>query len=146
MAQGFGGPPWTLVGMAALVLLALAGPRLESLALATPSLLWLGVAQATGSREFFFPYSMHLAAVSVCRLDERGPAWGIAAGGAVAAVFLAIRTAQQATLPVLAVEWGVATVILVAAALACARLPRRTGVAAAIIAASALLACAGLAL
>lgn len=146
VALACGGPPWTLVGGAAFVLLAFAGPRLEALLLAAPSLAWLGASLATGNRELFFPYAMHLAAVVLCRLFGRGWLWGLAGGGLVGAVFLAIRVAQQATPRVLAVECAVATAILAGAALARARWPQGGGVEVAIVAASALLAYAGLAL
>ena len=146
VAQLVGGPPWTLVGGAAFVLLAFTGPRLDTLLLAAPSLAWLGAATATGNREFFFPYAMHLAAVAVCRLAWQGVGRSLAAGGIVAAVFLAIRVAQQATPRVLAVECAVAAAILAGAAFASARWPRGGAVDAAIVAASAVLAWAGLAL
>jgi hypothetical protein len=145
VAQLVGGPPWTLVGGAAFVLLAFTGPRLDTLLLAAPSLAWLGASIATGNRELFFPYAMHLAAVVLCRLFGRGAAWGLAAGGLVAAVFLAIRVAQQATPRVLAVECAVAAAILAGAAVARARWPQGGAVDAAIVVASALLAYAGLA-
>lgn len=146
VAFACGGPPWTLVGGAAFVALACAGPCPEALLLAAPSLAWLAASVATGNRELFFPYAMQLAAVVLCRLSGRGAAWGLAGGGIVGAVFLAIRVAQQATPRVLAVECAVAAAILAAAALARARWPPAAGVDAAIVAASALLAYAGLAL
>jgi len=145
-AQIFGGPPWTLVGGVAFVLLAFAGSSVESLLLAASSLAWLAASIATGDRELFFPYAMQLAAVALCGLAKRGPAWGLAGGGMVAAAFLAVRVAQQAAPRVLAVEGAVAAAILAGAAVACARWPRRGAFDAAIIAASALLAYAGLAL
>ncbi len=146
VAQLVGGPPWTLVGGAAFVLLAFTGPRLGTLLIATPSLAWLGASVATGNRELFFPYAMQLAAVVLCRLCDRGAAWGFGGGGLVAAAFLAIRVAQQATPRVLAVECAVAAAILAGAALARARWPQGGAIDAAIVAASALLAYAGLAL
>jgi hypothetical protein len=146
VAQIVGGPPWTLVGGAAFMLLAFTGPRLDTLLLAALSLAWLGAATATGNRELFFPYAMHLAAVALCRLGGRGVGRGLAAGVIVAAVFLAIRVAQQATPRVLAVEGAVAVAILAGAALARGRWPQGGAVDAAIVAASAVLAWAGLAL
>ena len=146
VAQLVGGPPWTLVGGAAFVLVAFARPSIEALLLAAPSLAWLGASVATGNRELFFPYAMHLAAVSMCRLAGRGVGRSLAAGGAVAAVFLAIRVSQQATPRVLAVECTVAAAILVGAAFARARWPQGGAIDAAIVVASALLAWAGLAL
>lgn len=146
VAQIVGGPPWTLVGGAAFVLVAFAGPSIGALLLAAPSLAWLGASTATGNRELFFPYAMHLAAVALCRLAGRGARQSLAAGGIVAAAFLAIRVAQQATPRVLAVECAVAAAILAGAAFARARWPRSVAVDAVIVAASALLAYAGLAL
>ena len=146
VAQAVGGPPWTLVGGVAFVLLAFTGPSVEPIVLTVPSLAWLGASVATGNRELFFPYAMHLAAVALCRLAGRGIGRGLAGGGLVAAAFLAIRVGQHATPRVLSVESAVAAAILAGAAVACARWPRRGAVDAAIVAASALLACAGLVL
>jgi len=145
-AQVWGGPPWTLVGVVTFVLLAFSRPQVGVLAAVAPSLTWLGLAQATGNRELFFPYAMHLAAVVLCALAGRGAAWGLLGGGGVAAAFLVVRVAQQATPRVLAVECAVAAAILVAATFAWSRVPRRAGMDAAIIVGSALLAYAGLAL
>lgn len=145
-AQVWGGPPWTLVGVVAFLLLAFARPGLDMLALVAPSLIWLGLARVTGNRELFFPFAMHLAAVVVCRLADHGTAWAALGGSGVVAAFLAIRVAQQATPRVLAVECAVAGVILVGATLARLRFPRRAGVDAAIIAAAACFAYAGLTL
>ena len=145
-AQIVGGPPWTLVGGVVFGLLAFAGPSIQSLLLAVPSLAWLAASVATGDRELFFPYAMQLAAVALCGLAKRCPAWGLAGGGLVAAAFLAVRVAQQATPRVLAVEGAVAAAILAAAAVACARCPRTAATDAIIVAASALLASVGLAL
>jgi hypothetical protein len=64
----------------------------------------------------------------------------------VAAAFLLVRVAQQATPRVLAVERAVAAAILVAATFAWLRFPRPAVMDAAIIVDSALLAYAGLAL
>lgn len=146
VVQVWGGPPWTLVGVVAFVLLAFSRPQVGVLAAVAPSLIWLGLAQATGNRELFFPFAMHLAAVVVCRLADHGTAWAALGGSGVVAAFLAIRVAQQATPRVLAVECAVAAAILVAATIARLRSPRRVGVDAAIITAAAVLAYAGLAL
>ncbi|MEI6239189.1 MAG: hypothetical protein WCR51_02250 [Planctomycetia bacterium] len=145
-AQLCGGPPWTLVGVIAFLLLSFTRPGVDMLVLVASSLIWLALAYATGNRELFFPYTMHLAAAVLCRLAGRGMAWALLGGGSVVATFLVIRAAQQATLPVLAVELAVAGAILAGATIACARWPRRAGVDAAIVAVSALLAYAGLAL
>jgi hypothetical protein len=146
VAQFVGGPPWTLVGGVAFVLLSIAGPGVEPLLVAVPSLAWLGASAATGDREFFFPYAMHLAAVVLCMDAAPRVGRGLAAGGIVAAAFLAVRVAQQATPRVLAVECVVAGAILAGAAVARARCPGGGAVNAAIVTAAALLAWAGLAL
>jgi hypothetical protein len=146
VAQAWGGPPWTLVGVVAFVLLAFSRPQSGVLAVVAPGLIWLGLAQVTGNRELFFPYAMHLAAVVLCAFAGRGAAWGLVGGSGVAAAFLVVRVAQQATPRVLAVECAVAAAILVAATFAWLRFPRRAGMDAAIIVGSALLAYAGLAL
>ncbi|NDC53025.1 MAG: hypothetical protein EBZ74_01745 [Planctomycetia bacterium] len=146
IAQVCGGPPWTLVGVAAFLLAMGAGPRGGTIALLAPALVWLGLSRATGDREFFFPYTMHLAAAVACGLGTRGPAWGLAGGGGVVATFLAIRSIQQATARVLAVEFAVAAAILAGVTAMRVGCPRRRGLDAAIVAAAALLAWAGLAL
>lgn len=138
-----GGPPWTLVAAATFLALALVPPSAATLAVAAASLAWLAVSRATGDREYFFPYAMHLATLATCRLSDRGRGWGLAAGAAVVAVFLGIRVAQRATVPVLAVEAAVAAAILAAAWFA---RRRHTGplAEAAIVAASTALSCLGL--
>jgi len=152
VAQAFGGPAWTVVAMAALIALSFAGPGLPSLALAAPSLGWLAASLATGNRELFFPYAMTLAAVGVCRGGDRGAMLALAAGAGVAAAFFAVRIRQQATAQVLAVEGAVAAAILAGAWLCRARAPRQPAISgvcaadAAIVAAAALAAYAGLAL
>ena len=143
-AQVFGGPPWTLVGAVAFVALAFGGTRITTLALLASSLVWLALAKATGNRELFFPYAMHLASVVACRRSGSSALPGLPGACAVVAAFLAIRVAQQATLPVLAVEFAVAAAILAGAALARLRFPRGPLGDGAIVAASAVLACLGL--
>jgi hypothetical protein len=134
VAQAVGGAPWTLVALVAVVTLSLSGPAVESLACAASALIWLGVFHVTGDREFFFPYSMHLATAA------------IVAGTAVAAAFLGVRVWQQASAQVLAVECAVAAAIVGGAVLLRGRLPRTRANQAAIIAAAAVAAYAGLAL
>jgi hypothetical protein len=146
VTQAIGGPPWTVVMLASVVALSLAGPRLESLGLAAASLLWLAAFRVTGDRELFFPYAMQLAAVVICRGGDRGTGFAATAGGAVAAAFLGVRVWQQASAQVLAVECAVAAAIVGMAVLLCGRLPRTRATRAAIIAAAAAAAYAGLAL
>lgn len=145
VAQLVGGPPWTLVGGVGFVLLAFTAPGVGPLLLALPSLAWLGASAATGNRELFFPYAMHLAAVALCMNAGRGVGRGLAAGGIVAAAFLAVRVAQQATPRVLAVECAVAVAILVGVAVARTRRPQGGALDAALVIAAAVLAYAGLA-
>lgn len=140
-----GGPPWTIVAMAAFVALAFSGPWVSTLALVAPSLLWLALFQVTGNRELFFPYAMHLAAVVALRVGG-GPARRLAGGGIVIATFLALRVAQQATPRVLAVELAVAAVILAVTVALQFWAPPHRGLEAATVAAAGLAAYAGLAL
>lgn len=150
VAHACGGPPWTLVAMTAFLALAFSGSRPSTLAFMTPALLWLVLFRATGNRELFFPYAMHLAAVVACRA-RGGLVARLTSGGAVVAAFLAIRLTQQATPRVLAVELAVAAAILAATMLAVtfatrARPSPHPGVEAAIVAAAGLAAYAGLAI
>ena len=108
----FGGPPWTVIGALAVVAQTFGGVRLESLALVAPSLLWLALANATGNRELFFPYTMYLASCVAVGAAARSRWSGPLGGGLVVAAFMIIRILQQATIRVLAVEFVVATAIL----------------------------------
>ncbi|MEX0669909.1 MAG: hypothetical protein WD060_05585 [Pirellulales bacterium] len=146
IVQSYGGPPWTLVAVVAFIALAFTRPWAATLGLVVPGLLWLALFRATGNRELFFPYAMHLAAVAAFRTGDRGATWSLLGGGIVVGVFLVIRVFQDATTRVLAVELAVAAAILTAAVALRACCPRRVTIDAAIIAASALLAYAGLAL
>jgi len=159
VAHVFGGPPWTVIGALAVVLLALGGIRIESLAIVVPSLAWLALSHVTGIRELFFPYSMYLASCVALRDSQRATqraVWlGPLGGAAIVAVFLVIRILQQATLRVLAVEFVVAAAILALVLVACLwrrrhgeQVARVTPLAwqAAIVVASSLLAYASLAM
>jgi len=122
VAHVFGGPPWTVIGALAVVLLALGGIRIESLAIVVPSLAWLALSHTTGNRELFFPYTMYLASCVAMRGSDRADRaeWlGPLGGAAIVAVFLVIRILQQATLRVLAVEFVVAAAILALVLVAC---------------------------
>jgi hypothetical protein len=156
VAHVFGGPPWTVIGALAVVLLALGGIRIESLALMVPSLAWLALSHATGNRELFFPYTMYLASCVALRDSQRATqrvTWlGPLGGAAIVATFMVIRILQQATLRVLAVEFVVAAAILALVVVA-RSWSRRHGVHvnpfawhAAIVVASSLLAYASLAI
>lgn len=112
ITQVWGGWPWTMIGVAAICLQALVDVRPAALAMVAPSLVWLALFRGTGNRELFFPFTMYLASLLSLRLAG-GRVWqGVAAGGIVVAVFLAIRASQQASMRVLGVEFGVAAVIL----------------------------------
>ncbi|MFM8890080.1 MAG: hypothetical protein ACKOTB_00400 [Planctomycetia bacterium] len=139
-----GGPPWTLVAAGAFLALSWVPASGSVIGLAAGSLLWLAVFRATGDREYFFPYALQLATLVACRLSDRGRGWGLAGGAAVVLVFLGIRVAQRATVPVLAVEAAVGTAILAAALFLRQRGPAGPLASAAIVAASAALACLGL--
>jgi hypothetical protein len=146
VTQAVGGPPWTLVMLVTVVALSLVGPRIESLGLAASSLLWLGAFHVTADREMFFPYAMQLAATAICRGGDRGGTPALVSGTAVAAAFLGIRVWQQASARVLAVECAVAAAIVVGTVLLRRRLPRTLATQAALVAAAAVAAYAGLAL
>ena len=158
VAHIFGGPPWAVIGALAVVLLALGGIRIESLALMVPSLAWLALSHATGNRELFFPYTMYLASCVAMRGSDRADraAWlGPFGGAAVVAAFMIIRILQQATVRVLAVEFVVAAAILALVVVAGSGIrrhgahvapPTNFACRAAIVAASSLLAYASLAI
>ncbi|MCX7431104.1 MAG: hypothetical protein NTY17_08895 [Planctomycetia bacterium] len=155
VAHCFGGPPWAVIGALAVVLLALGGIRIESLALMVPSLAWLGLSHATGNRELFFPYTMYLASCVALRATERAPWLGPLGGAAIVAAFMVIRILQQATVRVLVVEFVVAAAILALVVVAGSWSRRRVahvaspahfGWRAAIVVASSLLAYASLAI
>jgi len=115
IAHLLGGPAWTVLGMIACVAHATAGLRPAALATLVPALAWAVAAKATGNRELYFPFAMHLAAVTAAIPPATQRLGLLAAGGAVVATFLAIRWLQAATPRVLAVEAGAAAAVLVAA-------------------------------
>lgn len=148
LAAGFllAGPPATMLGMLAVWAQLLVDGRVGSLGLLLPSLGWLAVSAATGNRELFFPYAMHLAGFVAVRLMARA-AWQAWLGGvAVVAAFLAIRVLQRATPQVLLVESVAAAVILAAVVAAASRCRRGSVAEAAVVAAGSLAALAALAL
>lgn len=152
----FGGPPWTVIGVIAVVAQTLGGVRIDSLALVVPSLAWLALSHATGNRELFFPYTMYLASCVTLwdsqRATQRAAGLGPLGGAAIVAAFMVIRILQQATARVLTVEFVVAAAIL-ALVLVARSWSRRPGVhvtpyarQAAIVVTSSLLAYASLAI
>ena len=112
LTHRFGGPPWTVIGVVAIVAQMLGGVSIGSLALVLPSLCWLGLAHATGNRELFFPYTMYLASCVALRGFDRSGSTALLGGGAIVGVFMIIRILQQATPRVLTVEFAVAAAIL----------------------------------
>ena len=151
----FGGPPWTVIGVIAVVAQTLGGVRIDSLALVVPSLAWLALSHATGNRELFFPYTMYLASCVALRATERTPWLGPLGGAAIVALFMVIRILHQATVRVLVVEFVVAAAILALVVVAGSWSRRRIAhvapaanfaCRAAIVAASSLLAYASLAI
>jgi hypothetical protein len=146
VAQAIGGVPCMLVMLAALIPLGFLRPDAVTIALAAAGLVWPVATLATGNRELFFPFAMHLAAVVVCRGARRGPPWAIAGGVVVVAVFLGIRLRQGATPRVLAVETIVAAVILAGTVVARIRSQPSVAIDAAIITTASVAAVAGLAL
>jgi predicted GNAT family N-acyltransferase len=145
-AHLLGGPPWVAIGVLAMIGQVAADFRLRPLVGLLPAAGWLVAHPLTGNRELFFPYALALAAHLAGQFIDRGRPAAAAAGGVVAAAFLAIRVVQAATAGVLAVEAAVAAAIL---ALVVAALPAavtRPWGRVAVTAVASLLAYAGLAL
>ncbi|MFM7206707.1 MAG: hypothetical protein ACKO4T_08570 [Planctomycetaceae bacterium] len=143
LAQFLGGPPWTAVAAVACGC-HVAGPLQPTTLLPlAPALVWAVAAGMSGNRELFFPFAMHLAAAAA--LSRGSTRAQVAAGGAVAATFLAIRWLQAATPRVLAIELAAVVVVLGVAIALARRLPATTARGWMPIAA-ALLACACLAI
>jgi len=118
LAHLLGGPAWTVLGMIAFVAQATGGLRPAALATLVPALAWAVAAKTTGNRELYFPFAMHLAAVTAAIPPTTHRLGSLVAGSAVVATFLAIRWLQAATPRVLAVEAVAAAVVLVAAVVA----------------------------
>jgi hypothetical protein len=110
--QLFGGQPWAVLCLFALIAQAFTDLRAKALTIIVPSLFWIILFRATGDRELFFPYSMYLAIHVSLLLCSRTFWLGSLGGTLVIATFLAVRFLQNATLRVLAVEFGVAVAIL----------------------------------
>jgi hypothetical protein len=144
VAHVYGGPSWTILGGLAFFGRIVAGSRQPPLAVLLAALVWLAASRATGSREYFFPFSMHLAACVAVAFGQRSAWLGGLGGLVVAAAFMLVRVLEQATPRVLAVEGVVAGLILVAVVTAAVKLRGRSAAEAAIVAAAAALARAGL--
>lgn len=145
-AHVLGGPPWVALGVLVMIGQVVADFRIRPLIGLLPAVGWLVAHPLTGNRELFFPYAIALAAHLAGQFIDRGRPTAAATGALVVVAFLGIRVLQAATLPVLAVEAAVATVIL---ALAVAVLPaaaRRPWGRLAVDVGASLLAYAGLAL
>ena len=110
--QIWGGWPWTAIGGTAIAVLAGVDLRPASLTMAAPSLVWLALFQATGNRELFFPFTIHLASLVALRLGWENLWRGMAGGGLIGGFFLIIRALQQASVKVLGVESVVTALIL----------------------------------
>ncbi len=145
-AHLLGGPPWVAIGVLACVMQIAGDFRLRSLLGIAPALAWAAMHHATGNRELFFPYSMYLAAHVAGQCAGRGWMAATTAGGMIAVAFLAIRCLQSATLPVLAVEFAVAAVILAAVVSSLTATGKRPVAAVAVAALASFAAYAGLAL
>lgn len=145
-AHVLGGPTWVALGVVACVAQACAEFRAAALVPLFPAIFWAAAHRVTGDRELFFPFAMFLSAHAAGQFAARGrPAAGLA-GGAIVAAFLAIRTAQRATLGVLAVELAVAFVILAAVVAIGPAAARRPAAAVAVSVLASLAAYLGLAL
>ncbi|MFM8703011.1 MAG: hypothetical protein ACKOHG_03945 [Planctomycetia bacterium] len=140
----FGGPPWTVVGVVAILAQISGGIGLESLLLVTASLVWLAAAKAPGNRERCFAVTLHLAAGAALAAARHTPRAGWPGGGAVIAAFMVIRVFQQATARVLAVELVVAAAILAFVLMARPWSRKDAMREAALVVAAALLACASI--
>lgn len=111
-ALALGGLPWAALLLMALVAQSFTDLRVKSLALIAPSLLWVALFRVTGNRELFFPYSIYLATYTALLLYDTRFWLSALSGTLVVAAFLAVRCLQDATMRVLAVEFGVAVTIL----------------------------------
>jgi len=115
LAHILGGPAWTVLGVIACVAQSTGNLRPTDLATLAPALAWALAARATGNRELYFPFAMHVAAVTAAVPPVARPLNSLAAGGGIVAAFLAIRWLQAATPRVLAVEAAAAALVLMAA-------------------------------
>ncbi len=134
------------LGVLACIAQVMADFRLRSLLGIVPALGWLVASDATGNRELFFPYAMYLAAHVANQFAGRGWKTVSVAGGTVVLAFLAIRVLQDATLPVLAVEFVVATPILAGVVLTIMIMVKRPWASVALAIMASIAAYAGLAL
>ena len=123
LAHVLGGPAWTALGVLACVAQVGGGLRPAALAPLVPALVWAVAAKATDNRELYFPFAMHLAAATAAVPGPAHRVQSLAAGGVVAAAFLAIRCLQDATPTVLGVESVAAAAVLFAAVVARERFP-----------------------
>lgn len=127
MAHLVGGPWWTAVGAVACVVQVTGGPRAASIAPLFPALAWAVAAQATGNRELYFPFAMHLAAATLATMPPPAPRSKTLAAMLVPATFLIVRWLQAATPRVLVVETVATGVVMATAAALCRWLPGPAG-------------------
>jgi hypothetical protein len=144
--QAWGGWPWTAISATAIGVLAVVDLRPAALAMVAPSLVWLALFRATGNRELFFPFTIHLASLVALRLGRENLWRGMAGGGLIGGLFLMIRASQQASVKVLGVE-SVVTALIVGGVVATLPVSRGRGaVEGGIVVLASLLAYASLAL
>ena len=110
-----GGLPWAAVLVLTLALRYFARSDSQSLMLCAPCLFWLALSKITGFRELFFPYSICLATFLALSISDRSFWQGFLGGSMIVASFISIRSLQQATTRVLAIEIAVAEAILLLA-------------------------------
>ena len=144
--QVFGGWPWTVIAGAALGAIAVVDLRPSALAMVVPGLVWLALFRFTGDRELFFPFTISLASLAALRSGRGGLARGVAGGGLIGGLFLAIRASQQATAKVLGVEALVVGLILAAVLAALPPCRQRPALEGAVVVLASLAAYASLAL
>jgi hypothetical protein len=112
-AAFLGGWAWTLPCLILWLVLYRARAGAAALAAALlPGIFWLVLFAIAADRRLYFCYSMQYAVHLACLRREDGPLAASAAGGALVAVFIAVRVAQAATAAVLAVEIAVALAVL----------------------------------
>ncbi len=135
-----GGQPWSVFCLIPLIAHALTDLRAKSLVILVPSLGWLVLYRVTGNRELFFPYSMYLSTYVALLLCNRTFWLGSLGGSLAVSTFLTLRYLQEAPLRVLAVECGVAVMILAFTLIVYALSPRTISSRAVIAAGASLLA------
>ena len=109
----WGGPVWISIVVPALLVEVYCGSQLQSLGMLIPCSVWLVLANVTGNRELYFPFSMYVMAFAVSRLWQKGRGVAGLGGFLCGFFFLTMRWLQHASTSVLLVEGVVAASILV---------------------------------